>query len=288
MPIFTTGEVVRDTYEIERFLGEGAFAEVYRVRHRFLGRQALKVFKRVGMSFADIREMLGEAMLLSKLGHPNIVRVFDANVLEIEGRSRGYLTMEHLGGGSLHKFWNSFGLRLVPIGVSLDIIKQVCRGLSVAHAGRPPVVHRDLKPQNILIGYEQQGLRVRVSDFGLARSVDPETLLTHSAGTPDFKPPESRDGGGGDSCASDTWAIAAMLYQLVTDRLPFAAAPTTSPAPPGGPAAPLLPPSRVNPDAGPALDAVLSTALHADPSKRYGNAQELLAALEGVGPKAGS
>src|SRR5438046_8985320 len=94
MRLLEEGQTVRDTYEVERFLGEGAFAEVYRVKHRFLGRQAMKVFKRVGMNLEEIHEMLGEAILLSRIGHPNIVRVFDANVLEAAQGTYGYFTME--------------------------------------------------------------------------------------------------------------------------------------------------------------------------------------------------
>ena len=70
MRLLEDGQIIRDTYEVERFLGEGAFAEVYRVRHRFLGRQAMKVFKRVGMSLDEINDMLGEAILLSRIGQP--------------------------------------------------------------------------------------------------------------------------------------------------------------------------------------------------------------------------
>ena len=82
MGLLQENQIIRDTYEVERFLGEGAFAEVYRVRHKFLGRQAMKVFKRGGMTVHEIEEMLGEAIMLSRIGHPNIVRVFDANVFE--------------------------------------------------------------------------------------------------------------------------------------------------------------------------------------------------------------
>src|SRR5205823_3358149 len=95
------GQTVRDTYEVERFLGGGAFAEVYRVKHRFLGRQAMKVFKRVGMNLEEIHEMLGEAILLSRIGHPNIVRVFDANVLEAAQGPCGDFTMENIPGGAV-------------------------------------------------------------------------------------------------------------------------------------------------------------------------------------------
>jgi len=101
MRLLEEGQTVRDTYEVERFLGGGAFAEVYRVKHRFLGRQAMKVFKRVGMNLEEIHEMLGEAILLSRIGHPNIVRVFDANVLEAAQGTCGYFTMENIPGGAV-------------------------------------------------------------------------------------------------------------------------------------------------------------------------------------------
>src|SRR6202046_1630425 len=115
MRLLADGQTIRDTYEVERFLGEGAFAEVYRVKHRFLGRQAMKVFKRVGMGLDDINEMLGEAILLSRVGHPNIVRVFDANVIESKRGVCGYFTMENVPGGSLEKIWHSHGSYFIPI-----------------------------------------------------------------------------------------------------------------------------------------------------------------------------
>src|SRR5258708_27723209 len=101
MALLREGQVIRETYEVERLLGEGAFAEVYRVKHRFLGRQAMKVFKRGGMTLEQIEEMLGEAIMLSRIGHPNIVRVFDANTLDVGRGLFGYFTMENVPGGSL-------------------------------------------------------------------------------------------------------------------------------------------------------------------------------------------
>ena len=166
-----------DTYEVERFLGEGAFAEVYRVKHRFLGRQAMKVFKRVGMTVPEIEDILGEAIMLSRIGHPNIVRVFDANVLETEKGLCGYFTMENVPGGSLEKFWHSHGTKLVPIQTTVDLIPpgvpRPIRGAQGDASAHP----WDIKPQNILVGYEADGLRARVSDFGLAKRVNPLTLL---------------------------------------------------------------------------------------------------------------
>ena len=285
MTILEPGAHIRDTYEVERFLGEGAFAEVYRVKHRFLGRQALKVFKRVGMSTDDIHEMLGEAIILSKMGHPNIVRVFDANVFETDRGPCGYFTMEYVAGGSLQKFWQSHGNNLVPIQTSIDLIKQVCRGLALAHRESPPIVHRDVKPQNILVGYEADGLRARISDFGLAKSVNPLTMLATTAGTVAFKPPEAFSDEKGDSCASDVWGLGATLYTLLTDKLPF-----TTGAPAEATAQrtlnnPLVPPSRINPHSTPHLDAILAKALQLDARARYQSAQELLDALDEPEPR---
>src|SRR5438876_9704409 len=152
MRLLEEGQTARDTYEVERFLGEGAFAEVYRVKHRFLGRQALKVLKAPGLNLADIERVLAEAVVLSKLGHPNIIRVFNADVTEIAGESYGYFTMEYVAGGSLQQFWRSFGARFVPVETVIDLARQICRGLAVAHREKPPIVHRDIKPQNVLVG----------------------------------------------------------------------------------------------------------------------------------------
>jgi serine/threonine-protein kinase len=165
--------------------------------------------------------MLGEAIMLSRIGHPNIVRIFDANVIEIPRGLCGFFTMENVPGGSLEKFWHSYGPNFVPVETTVDLMKQVCRGLSVAHRQDPPIIHRDIKPQNILVGYEVDGLRARIGDFGLAKKVNPLTLLATAAGTPHFKPPEAFSDTRGDSRSADVWAIGTTLYLLRTDRFPF-------------------------------------------------------------------
>jgi len=286
MPLLVPDQILRDTYEVERFLGEGAFAEVYRVRHRFLGRQAMKVFKKSGSSLAEIEQLLGEAILLSRIGHPNIVRVYDANLLESERGTCGYFTMEHVPGGSLDKFWRSHGDNLVPIQTTVDLIKQICRGLAQAHQESPPIVHRDIKPQNILIGYEAEGLRARVCDFGLAKQVNPLTLLASAAGTLAFKPPEVFNSKPADSRAADVWAIGTTLYLLLTDRLPF---PSTEEAEwnthrsfDNSP----TPPSEINPDANAAMDEIVLKALDINPARRLSNAQDFLQVLESWSPSA--
>jgi len=284
MALLSEGQIIRETYEVERFLGEGAFAEVYRVKHRFLGRQAMKVFKRGGMTLTEIEEMLGEAIMLSRIGHPNIVRVFDANVLETHKGLCGYFTMENVPGGSLEKFWHSHGTKFIPIETTIDLMKQVCRGLSVAHRQSPPIIHRDIKPQNILVGYEAEGLRARISDFGLAKKVNPLTLLATTAGTPAFKPPEAFSDAKGDSCAADVWSIGTTLYLMLTDRLPF-----DLPASLGWGSRNLFEEkfpsaSSVNPDVNNSLDRLIAKALDYNAEKRFNNAEELLDALDSWKP----
>lgn len=280
MPLLQEGQKIRDTYEVERFLGEGAFAEVYRVRHRFLGRQAMKIFKRVGMTQKEIVEMLGEAILLSRIGHPNIVRVFDANVLESPKGICGYFTMENVSGGSLDKFWRSHGASLVPIETTLEIIRQVCRGLAIAHAEDPPIIHRDIKPQNILVGYETDGLRARASDFGLAKKVNPLTLLATAAGTLAFKPPETFSKSKADSCAADVWALGVTLYLMLTDQLPFEVNPDLGWTNKAAFEKELVPPSSWNLDVDPALEKIVLRCMAINPAKRYQTAKELLDALD--------
>lgn len=280
MSLLTEGQAIRDTYVVERVLGEGAFAVVYRVRHRFLGRQAMKVFKMVGMTIAETEAMLGEATMLSSMGHPNIVRVFDANTTETSKGICGFFTMEYVAGGTLEQFWRSHGARFVPVETAVDVIRQVCRGLSVAHDSTPPIVHRDIKPHNILVGHEVEGLRARLSDFGLAKRVNPLTLLASARGTRCFKAPEAFADPQSDSSAGDVWAIGSTLYLLLTDRLPYVDLDDMESVDPKRFERPVIPPSRLNGRVDPALDQVVLRALALEPKERYSTAMDLLEDLE--------
>ena len=285
MSLLQDGQIVRETYQVERALGEGAFAEVYRVKHRFLGRQAMKVFKIVGMTIEETEEMLGEALLLSRLGHPNIIRVFDANITETSRGICGFFTMEYVAGGSLEKFWQSHGAKLVPVETAVNVMTQVCRGLAVGHRETPPMVHRDIKPQNILVGYEADGLRARLSDFGLAKNVNPLTLLASSKGTPSFKAPEVFRDPHGDSCAADVWSVGATLHLLLTDRLPYANDNHPDQFDLSRFDRPLAPPSRLNVQVDDELEAIVLKSLAAKPEERYRNADGLLHDLANWKPK---
>lgn len=286
MKLLREGQVIRQTYEVEKFLGEGAFAEVYRVKHRFLGRQAMKVFKMAGMTREETEKMLGEAIMLSRLAHPNIIKVFDADLVETSRGECAFFTMEYVAGGTLQDFWKSHGSTFVPIETAVDILKQVCRGLAVAHAEKPPIVHRDVKPQNILVGYDAGGLRARVTDFGLAKRVNPLTLLVSARGTMRFKSPEVFQNPKSDSCTGDVWALGCTLYLLLTDRLPYSDIDEDEFQRGAFVSTPLAAPSSIHLNVDKTLDLIVLKALHPKPKQRYTDASQMLAELERWKPSA--
>ncbi len=288
MPLFHDGQIIRGVYEVERFLSEGAFGEVYRVRHHFLGRLAMKVFKVPGMTREEAQDLLSEATLLSRIGHPNIVRVYDADVTETEFGRCAFFTMEYVAAGSLQNHWLSYGSALVPVMEAVDLMRQVCRGLAVAHAETPPLVHRDIKPQNILVGYEADGLRARIADFGLAKRANPLTLMVTAQGTLPFKAPEVFENPKGDSCAGDVWAVGCMLYLLLTDRLPWRQYGPGLKPDRAEPNSKWVPPSHFNLGVDEALDRIAAKALALSPGDRYAEARALLADLESWHPAAPS
>ena len=280
MSLLREGETVSQTYFVERLLGEGAFGEVYRVRHRFLGRQAMKVFKLVGMTMEELDRALSEARILSRIGHPNIIRVYEANVANVQAGQIGYFTMELVPGGALSTFRRSLtGSAFVPIETVIEIICQVCSGLSVAHSAKPPIIHRDIKPQNILVGYENDAIRVRLSDFGLAKHVNPLTLQASARGTRSFKPPESFVGDLGDSCSADVWAVGLCLYWLLTNSYPYVKEDDPPESIPGFPTHEWVDPSRLNVYVSLRLDDITRRSLALRPQERYQNASSLLADL---------
>lgn len=279
MPLLVEGQNIRDTYVVERLIGEGAHAEVYRVRHRFLGRQAMKILKQPGVTEADIRTLLKEASLLTQLGHPNIIRVFDANTVLADGHERGYFTMEHVAAGTLEDYRGKQTLSVLPAEKAVALTIQMLEGLNVAHSLQPSIVHRDLKPQNILVSEGPDGLSVKISDFGLAQEVNPLTLMTTAAGTLAFKAPEAVFDGGVDSKASDIWSVGVILYLLLTDRLPYPA-PTEWGWSNKAFQQPHRPPSAYNVDANEALDSIVQKCLRIEPHQRYSKAGNLLSDLK--------
>ena len=194
--------------------------------------------------------------------------------------------MEYVAGGSLDQFWKSHGQQLIPVQTVVEIVRQISLGLSVAHEEQPPIIHRDIKPQNILVGYDGNGIRVRVADFGLAKRANPLTLQLSARGTLPFKAPETFTQSGSDSCAGDTWSIGTTLYLLLTDRLPFPDMGNEDLLDPARFDRPMIPASRLNIQVDGALDQILFKALALAPQDRYQTAAELLKDLNRWKPRA--
>jgi serine/threonine-protein kinase len=276
--LLNEGQVLSTQHTVERFLGEGAFAEVYRVKHRVFGRQAMKVFKQPVQPRQDVAQMLSEAILLSKIGHPNIVRVFDAGTFGLDGEEHGFLTMEYAGGGTLYDLWRGQGMKALPVATAVDLVRQSACGLAVAHRNQPPVIHRDIKPNNILVSITSDGYLAKVSDFGLAKEVNPLTLMATAAGTLAFKAPEVFIAEKADSPAGDIWSLGITLYMLLTDQMPFEVPQGFTP-PRSVYEKPYPMPSRLNCDCDATLDAIVRRALALDPAQRYPSAEPFADAL---------
>lgn len=280
MPLLEPKEWLSDDYQVERFLGEGAFAEVYKVQHRFLGRQALKVFKTPCDDIKEVQAALSEAILLSRLGHPNIVRVFNAGVAKIQGDTHGFFTMEFVLGGTLDKYRKGRGEAPLPINECVELVRQTAMGLSVAHSEAPPIIHRDIKPQNILVSLEGDQPRVRLADFGLAKQANPMTLMLSARGTLSYKAPEAFSNS--DSAAGDIWALGCVLYFLLADRHPFPRATRDGEIVKRSDLVDYRPPSRFNISVQDSLDALVGDCLAYQPEARIKDAASLVSRIESL------
>lgn len=274
---------VRDL-EIVQFLGSGAYGQVYEVVHPFLGRQALKLVE-VGPEAPPTDELLAEAHVLAKIVHPNVVRLFDAGVAEVDGSEQPFLTMELMDGGTLGALQ---GRRLrLEIDEALFTGIQLLSGLSAAHALSPPVLHRDITPGNILVASESP-IQVKLSDFGLAAHVHPETRLLRAAGTIKYQPPEAALGYA--TTASDVFAVGLILFELLTGVSAFPMSGSRDLATSVGVAqairdsreSPAQPPSRFRATVSRDLDGVMAMALALRPADRFRTAKEFEDALAEV------
>lgn len=276
-------EVIKDTYIVDCFIGEGAFAEVYRVKHKFLGLQALKVLKPDVFKTEEQSKFISEATILSHITHPNVVRVFEANSFEKNGKELFFISMEFVSGETLFQLLK----RKISINLSLalSIQRDICAGLSVAHKQNPPVIHRDVKPQNILLSYDTSTPIGKVSDFGVAKVVNPKTRMTDSAGTIPYLPPEGF--WGFHTPASDVFSAGILLYQMVTGIPPWIydfseiGEDTSKMETEVLKARKKTPqkPSFINNQCDIFLEDIIFKAIAEDQSKRFKNANEFLDAL---------
>jgi Protein kinase domain len=280
------GQVLAGRYQLGPLLGAGGMASVYRATDRVLERTvAVKV---LGPPYdqdpAFVERFRHEARAAARLSHPNVVAVYDS------GSAAGveYIVMEYVPGETLADILRRQGV-LDP-GRAAEVGRLVCEALEAAHA--QGLVHRDVKPANVLVSHDGQ---VKVADFGIAKAAS--HTLTGSGpllGTAAYLSPEQAQGGAVDA-RSDVYGLGCVLYELLTGAPPFVADSPVAVAS-RQVSEPPEPPSRRNRKVGPTLEAVVMTALAKDPARRFQTASAMGQALArivgsdpaGVGPRAGS
>jgi serine/threonine protein kinase len=264
-------------YRVTRRLGQGSIAQVVAARDELGGAEvALKILYRNLRSNDVVADRFRrEVQVVRRIRHRHVVRIDD--LVEAEGLL--FLVMELHPGGDLA---DRLAGAPMPVPALRLLARQVCGALEAAH--RAGVVHRDVKPQNILVGPDPQELDARLCDFGLARTADLAGLTTRSTvlGTPEYMAPEVISDGYADP-RSDLYSLAVVLYEAATGRLPFRA---DSPyqllrqhltaVPPR--------PRTLAPELPAEIDEALTRALSKEPLDRFAGVADLEAALNGSGP----
>ena len=208
------GEVLSDRYEVEELVGTGGMSSVYRAHDRLLDRKvALKVLhQQYGEDEDYVERFRREARAVAALSHPNIVTVIDRG--EHEGRQ--FIVFEYIDGENLKALIQRRGP--APVTTALELAMQISRGLSFAH--QQGLVHRDVKPQNVLLNGDGQA---KVTDFGIARSLDVQHGMTQTGtvlGTSDYIAPEQAQGHRVDE-HTDVYSLGVVLYEMLTNEVPF-------------------------------------------------------------------
>lgn len=262
--------IIDGRYKVISRVGSGGMADVYLAEDQLLGRKV--AVKLLHHHFAEDQEFVErfkrEASSAAGLSHQNIVGIFDRG--EWEGTY--YIAMEYVPGRSLKTIVREHGA-LEP-SLAIDLVVQILRGARYAH--RRGVVHRDLKPHNVIV--DEEG-RARVTDFGIARAGASDMTLTGSImGTAQYLSPEQAQGHPVTG-ASDLYSVGVTLYELLTGSVPFDGETAVAIAYKQVAAQP-RPPSELNPAVPPQLDAVVLRALAKDPAQRYRDADEFIAALQ--------
>src|SRR4051812_3197668 len=262
--------IVDGRYRALKRLGAGGMAEVWCAEDEVLGRRV--ALKLLGGRFAEdpeFRERFRrEAQAAAGLAHPNIVGIFDR--AEWEGIT--YIAMELVDGRTLKELVAERGP--LPPAIAVSFVEQVLRALGYAH--RRGIVHRDVKPQNVIIDAEGTA---KVADFGIARATNSEMTQTGAiVGTMQYMSPEQAQGLPVDS-RSDLYSAGVVLYELLTGRVPFEGEAPVSIALKHVNERP-VPPGQLRPGVAPALEAVVLRSMEKDPALRFQSAEEFIAALQ--------
>ena len=264
------GRMLDDRYEILELIGSGGMANVYKARcHRLNRLVAVKILKSDLAENADFRRRFrDESRAVAQLSHANIVSVYDVST---SGETE-YIVMELIDGITLKQYMERRGR--MDWRESLHFITQIMRGLSHAHSRG--IIHRDIKPQNIMVLRDGS---VKVADFGIACLANASQTLTQEAlGSVHYISPEQARGDRIDA-RSDIYSAGVVLYEMLTGRLPFEGDSAVSVAIQHLSSVPLAP-RDIDPDIPEPLELICMKAMNSDPDKRYPTADAMLEDLE--------
>lgn len=274
-----TTSTVADRYVLGPLIAAGGMAEVYRARDEVLARTvAVKILLRhLGEDSDVVARFRREALAAARLTHPNIIAIYDTGTDGPGDDQRHYIVMEHCPGGSLHSALENKG-SFDPTEVA-SVGATICSALGYAHA--EGVIHRDIKPGNVLI--VEHGT-LKVTDFGIAKAAFTSGDLTTTGsiiGTVSYISPEQAQGQEPDG-RSDLYSLGVLLYQLATGRLPFRGESEVATALSHVREQP-LPPRSIRAGIPRALEEVILKALAKDPVDRFASAEEMKHELERTG-----
>lgn len=264
-------------YVIEALLGEGGMGKVYLANNARLGkRAAVKVLlPEHSRSPHVVDRFLQEAKTAAQIDDPNIIDVIDAS--ELEG-GRAYLLMPYVEGQSLEDLCERMGH--MSLEVAATILLQICAGLDSAH--KHGIIHRDIKPQNILVGRRQRREHfVRIVDFGIAKLLDPHLagkFRTHTKalmGTPGYMAPEQARGERNIDGRADVYAVGVVAYRMLTGRRPYMDETLYALIEKQATNAPFPRPRELRPDLPPEWDEAIMAALSNNREKRLATVREL-------------
>ena len=254
------GVIIGGRYEIMERIGTGGMADVYKATDRVLRRYvAIKVLKR---EFREdetfVEKFRSEAQSAAGLTHANIVNIYDV----AEDRGLYYIVMELVEGITLKDYIQKKG-NLSP-KETIAITMQVCAGIDAAHSNN--IIHRDIKPQNIMISKEG---KVKVTDFGIAKATTSNTISTNVMGSVHYTSPEQARGGYSDS-KGDIYSLGITMYEMLTGKLPFEGDSTVTIALKHL-QEDMIPPSEIVPDIPYSLEQIILKCTQKSPDRRYAN-----------------